>query len=170
MSFFSVTLLLFREKQTPASFLTALHRKLESISLAPDIDDQEFIVFNDTRSGQEKEHVDLHSSMQVQEVIDLLCSWPGLGLLSYRHPDFSFPITLNYHTWDDEHLQGITIGFNGHEASSNMQKKDQLVAQVMQLVEYQYVVDDIDHSSCTYIDLSEDLATIIRTIEARKSE
>lgn len=67
----------------------------------------------------------------VDEVLCSLCAWSGLGLLSYRHPKFEFPFTLNFHTWNDKLIDGFTIGFNGHEALVKGKEKEQLIFEII---------------------------------------
>lgn len=167
MGWFDVTFVLLKEKQVPLSFLLDLHKKFSTIHLALEIDDDEFIVFNDTQNGSEKENIDLNNAMLHEEVIRLLCDWQGLGLLSYRHPAFNFPITLNYLTWDDTFLGGFTIGFNGHEVSAKQNKKEQLIKAIISLVDYQFAIGDIGD---IYIGSGENLSEILRYIENQKFE
>jgi hypothetical protein len=172
MGWFDVTLVLLKERQNSKSLLLNLHRKFETINLVIEIDDDVFIVFNDTRDGREKEIAHLNSSMSVDKVLSLLCDWPGLGLLSYRHPKFKFPITLNFHTWADELIDGFTIGFNGHEVLSKEKEKEkeQIIFDIIRFVDYKYAVGDIGNVSDTYINLEQPLSTIIKYIENKKFE
>ncbi|MDX1958648.1 MAG: hypothetical protein SFU98_08755 [Leptospiraceae bacterium] len=124
MGWFDVSLVLLKERKIPKSYLLDLHRKFETISLDLEIDNEEFIIFNFTRDEKEKEIRYLNHSMSVNDVIGALCEWSGLGLLSYRHPKFNFPITICYRTWDDKLLDGFTIGFNGHEGFSKRKEKN----------------------------------------------
>lgn len=55
MGWFDVTLVLLKERQNSKSFLVNLHLKFEIIKLVLEIDDDEFIVFNDTQDEREKE-------------------------------------------------------------------------------------------------------------------
>ena len=170
MGWFDVTLVLLKEKQLPISFLVDLHRNFKTINLKLEIDDYEFIVFNDTRDDKENQNKDLNKSMQSDEVIKHLCDWPGLGLLSYRHPDFNFSVTINYLTWDDKSINGFSIGFNGHEAAAKQINKFQLINDIAGLVNYQYTIGDIGDCSDNYIDLRENLSEVIRHIKNRKFE
>lgn len=170
MGWFDVTLVLLKEGQNSELLLLNLHQKFETINLVLEIDDDEFIVFNDTQDGKEKEMVQLNSSMSVDKVLTLLCGWSGLGLLSYRHPKFEFPITLNFHTWDDKLIDGFTIGFNGHEVLSKEKDKEQLIFDIIGLADYKYAVGDIGNISDTYINLEQSLSSIIKYIENQRFE
>ena len=170
MGWFDVTLVLLKERQNSKPFLVDLHRKLETIDFVLEINDEEFIVFNDTQDRREKETVHLTSSMSVNEVLGFLWTWSGLGLLSYRHPKVEFPITLNFHTWNDKLIDGFTIGFNGREVLSKKKEKEQLIFDISGLVDYKYVVGDIGNVSDTYINLEQSLSAIIQYIESQKFE
>jgi len=108
--------------------------------------------------------------MEVEEVLRLLSEWPGLGLLSYRHPLFNFPVTINYHTWGDAGIDGFTISFNGKELLSKEKIKEQLILDIISLVDYQYAVGDIGRQSSSYLDLAQSLSAIIESIEEGKFE
>lgn len=168
MGWFDVTFIILKDAQERKSFLTTFHTKLAKLNVHLDIDEGEFICYNDTRSGEEKEITDLSKDMSVEDVIDLLSEWPGLGILSYRHPDFSHYVTINYLTWDDKHIHGFTIGFNGKEVclSPKQEKSIELINQLSELVDCKYVVGSIDDDPG--IDFNDDLPEIVKYIEQTK--
>lgn len=170
MGWSDITLVLLNERQMPKSFLRDLHNKFEEINLVLEIDNYEFIVFNDTQDEKIKDPINLNNSMSVDEVISLICDWPGLGLLNYTHPKFKFSISINYRSWDDKLVDGFTIGFNGHEMIYKEKIKEQLILDIINLVHYKYVVGNIDNISNTYIDVRESLSLIIKQIENQKFE
>ncbi len=170
MGWFDEYLVLLKERQTPKSFIIDLHKKFETINLNLIIDDQEFIVFSDTRDQKEKDIFDLTNSTTEEEVVDLLCEWPALGLLGYKHPKFSSSVAIIYHTWDDNLIDGFSISFNGHEASVKEKETKQLVIAISNLVDYRYIVGDIGKVSSTYVDLDQDLSAVINYIENQKFE
>ena len=110
MSWFDVTFVLLKEKVDPLPFLVDFHKELAAINVVIDKSDQEFITFNDTKAGEEKEIVELNESMTIEEIIRQLCSWKALGLICYRHPDFKFPVSIHYLTWDERSLEGLRSG------------------------------------------------------------
>ena len=165
MSYFDTTLVLLKEGQIPKPFLKTLHEKLCDIGLNLEIDDEEFIVFNDTLNGEENEVFYLNHKMDLEQVLKHLSDWKGLGLLSYRHENFRFPVTIDFLTWDDNLLHGFTIGFNGKEVSLNKKVKEELIFEIIQFVEFKYVIGDISNVSNTYINLRQNLSEIINYIE-----
>ncbi|KAB7531038.1 hypothetical protein F8C76_05945 [Flagellimonas olearia] len=134
-----------------------------SIDVKLDIEDGEFICYNDTRSGDEKEITDLYNGMKTEDVLRLLSQWPGLGILSYRHPSFSHYVTINYLTWDDNLINGFSIGFNGKEVCLDPKKKQSelLINKISQFVDYRFVVGNIYN----VIDTSNRLSRIVKYIE-----
>jgi hypothetical protein len=168
MGWFDVTLVLLKEGQIPKPFLLNLHKKFEGINLNLIIEDDEFIIFNDTQDGKENEIFYLNNLMYLEQVLNHLCNWKSLGLLSYRHSNFRFPITIDFRTWNDNLLHGFTIGFNGKEAVLNEKTKEQLILDIINLVDFKYVVGDIANTSNTYINLEQSLPDIIAYIEKCK--
>ncbi len=85
-----------------------------------------------------------------------------MGLLSYRHPDFNFPISINYLSWDDCHIQGFDIGFYGAEFknSESSEKQQNLIKSIKELDNFEAVVGDIGNSSVDYINLHLPLSEI----------
>lgn len=165
MGSFEESLVLLKEGQEPKPFISKLHQKLKDIDFILEIDDYEYIVFNDTRDEKEKEPISLKNSMSENEVIHELCSWKGLGLLSYRHPNFQFQVSINYVSWDDILINGFTISFYGKDVIFREKAKKDLLLEIANLVDYKYVVGDIDNTSKTYIHLEQKLPKIINYIE-----
>ena len=172
MGWFDKALVIFKEAQDPKSFLLTFHEKLKSTKLQLEIDDYEFITYSDTRDNQEREFEDLDEGMTVEKVIDLLCDWPGLGLLGYRHEDFAHSISINYLTWDDHLMHGFSLGFFGKEFLSDQsrEKRDQLIRSISELVDYRFVVGDVGDLSKNEINTRDELPAIIAFIEQRKFE
>ena len=170
MGWFDISLILLKEKQDPRSFLLEIDRKLKAISVLLEVDDSDIIVFNDTRDEKENDVFDLNQTMSAKDIYGKVCDWPGLGLLSYRHPDFSFPITINYHSWDDHLLDGFTIGFNGHEVINKSVQKAALIIAIGNLFESKFIVGDIGNASGNYIDLDQTLKEVLSYIEQHKFE
>jgi hypothetical protein len=161
MSSFNVTLLLLEEKKEPKSFILDFNEKLKSIDVLLQKSDYEIIAFNDSRDKEEKEPVGLDESMADEYIIDLVCSWKGLGLLSYRHPDFKFELGINYLTWDDKHIYGFEISFADKDlVGDRCVKHKELVYKIAEFIEYKYIVGDVDRSSKNYISREESLNKI----------
>lgn len=167
MGWFDVTLVILEKAQNRNSFLSSFNEHLMTIDVKLDIEEGEFICYNDTQAGEEKEVTDLHNRMKTEDVLTLLSQWPGLGILSYRHPGFSHYITINYLTWDDNLIYGFTIGFNGKEVCLDPKKQQSrlLIDKICQLVNYRCAVGNIDNISDTYIDTSSELSSILKYIE-----
>lgn len=167
MGWFDVTQVILEKAQDRNTFLSSFNNRLMSLDIKLDIEDGEFIGYNDTNSGEEKEITDLDDGMKTEDVLKLLSQWPGLGILSYRHPNFLHYITIDYLTWDDNLVYGFTIGFNGKEVCLDPKKKQSrlLINEISQLVDYRCVVGNIDNVSSTYINTSNKLSSILEYIE-----
>lgn len=170
MGWFDVTFVMLKERQIPKPFLLNLHKKFEEIGLVLEIEDDELIVFNDTQIGQENEPFYLNNLMSLEQVLDHLCNWPGLGLLSYRHSNFRLPVTIDFRTWDDNLLDGFTVGFSGREAVLNEKLKKELISDITKFVDFKFVVGDISNVSSTYINLELGLPEILEYIGKSKFE
>ncbi|MCS4301036.1 hypothetical protein [Chryseobacterium sp. BIGb0232] len=161
MSNFDETLVLLKEKKDPKSFIMDFNEKLRSVDVLLEKDEDEIIVFNDTRHEEEKDYVELDESMTEEQVIDLICSWKALGLLSYRHPDFRLQIGINYLTWDDQSLHGFEISFSDKDlAFDGTDRQTELILKISQLIDYEYIVGDVGHASRNYISMEESLEKI----------
>ncbi len=164
MGWFDETLVILKEEQERNHFLKTFHEKLNALAVTLDIDDDEFICFNDTRNEEEKDLVDLSQDLKTEDVLKTLCQWPGLGILSYRHPNFSHYVSINYHTWNDDQIKAFVIGFNGKEVAfgTKEEKSLELILQISNLVDYECVVgsiyDDVN------IEFSRDLSDILKHI------
>lgn len=144
MSSFDMTLFLLKEKKEPKSFMIDFNEKLKSINVLLEKNDYEIIVFNDSRDEEEKEHIYLNESMTDEEIIDFVCSWKGLGLISYRHPDFRMPLSINYLTWDDEYLYGFDVGFASNDTVFKEEQHKKLMIEISEFIDFEYVVGNID--------------------------
>ncbi|REC62502.1 hypothetical protein DRF65_10440 [Chryseobacterium pennae] len=161
MSNFDETLVLLKEKKDPKSFIIDFNEKLRSVDVLLEKDEDEIIVFNDTRHEEEKDYVELDESMTEEQVIDLICSWKALGLLLYRHPDFRLQIGINYLTWDDQSLHGFEISFSDKDlAFDGTDRQKELILKISQLIDYEYIVGDVGHASRNYISMEESLEKI----------
>jgi hypothetical protein len=162
MGYFDTTLFLFKEEKQALSFLPNFHQQLVSLNITPELEEGTIIVFNDLRSGEEMDYIELESDISESELLQLLCSWKGLGLLSYRHPDFSFPFSINYLSWDDSRIQGFDIGFYSGEFknSESSEKQQKMIKSIMELDDFEAVVGDIGNSSVDYINLRLPLSEI----------
>ncbi len=160
MSYYNGTLTLLKEKKEPKSFILDFNDNLKSIDVLLQKSDYEIIVFNDSRNEEEKEPIELDESMTDEYVIDLLCSWKGLGLLTYRHPDFKFEMHINYLTWDDEYIYGVKVSFAGNDLVYGGDKQKELIFKISEFIDYEYVVGDINENSQNYIDMEESLDEI----------
>lgn len=144
MSSFDITLFLLKEKKEPKLFMIDFNEKLKSINVLLEKNDYEIIVFNDSRNEEEKEHMYLNESMSDEQIIDMVCSWKGLGLISYRHPDFSMPLSINYLTWDDKYLDGFSVGFASNDTIFKEEQHEKLMTEISEFIDYEYVVGNID--------------------------
>lgn len=168
MGWFDQTLIILNEEQERNHFLASFHMNLASLNLKLDIGDDDFICYNDTRSGEEKDCENLSERMNSEDVLKLLSEWSGLGILSYRHPNFSHCVTIDYLTWNDNQVQALVIGFNGKEVGfgSKEEKSLELIHQISELVAFKCVVGNIyDDVS---IDFNRDLSDILEYIRQTK--
>ena len=73
-----------------------------------------------------------------------------------------------YMEWLRDNLEeGDTIGFNGKEVCLDPKKNQRklLIEEIVQLVDYKFVVGNIDNVSDTYINTSDKLSSILAYIE-----
>lgn len=161
MSYFDETLILLKEKKEPKLFIMDFNEKLKSIDVLLEKDEYEIIVFNDTRNEEEKEYVELEESMTDEQIVDLVCSWKGLGLLLYRHPDFRRQIGINYLTWDDQYIHGFEVSFSNKDLAFEVtDKQKELILKIAQFIDYEYIVGDIGNVSKNYISMGKSLEEI----------
>lgn len=161
MSNFDETLILLKVKKEPKSFIMDFNEKLKSIDVLLEKDEDEIIVFNDTRNEEEKDYVELEGLMTDEQVVDVICSWKGLGLLSYRHPDFRLQIGINYLTWDDQYLHGFEVSFSDNDLSyDGADKQKELILKMSQFIDYEYIVGDVGNASKNHISMEESLERI----------
>lgn len=160
MSYFDETLFLLKEGKEPKSFISDLNKKLNSINVVLQRSDYVVLVFNDCRNEEEKEPIWLDNSTTEEEVVDLICSWKGLGLLTYRHPDFRLEVDINYLTWDDKHLRGFALSFAGSDMIYKQDIQKKLISEISEFVDYEYIVGDISNVSKNYIRMEESLDKI----------
>jgi len=92
--------------------------------------------------------------------VDLICSWKGLGLVTYRHPDFRLEVDINYLTWDDKLLRGFVISFAGSDMVYKQDIQKKLISEISEFVDYEYIVGDISNVSRNYIRMEESLDKI----------
>ncbi|MGH1517946.1 hypothetical protein [Chryseobacterium sp. JK1] len=161
MSNFDETFILLKEEKEPLPFIVNLNEKLKTIQVVLQKSDYELVAFNDTRDEEEKESIWLDESMTDEDVIDLVCSWKGLGMLTYRHPDFLLDFGVAFMTWDDEHIQGVMISFAERDTAFEREVKHrELIVKISQFLEYEYVVGDVGNTSRSYISMEESLDKI----------
>ncbi|MEJ5102690.1 hypothetical protein [Chryseobacterium sp. MYb328] len=144
MSSFDETLVLLKEKKDPKLFIMDFNEKLKSIDVLLGRHRSVVVIFHDTQTEEEKEYIELDEPVADEYVIDLLCSWKGLGFLSYRHPDFELGLGISYLTWDDEHIYGFLISFAGNDVMfEGAVKQKELILKISQLIDYEYIVGDV---------------------------
>ncbi|WP_300686885.1 hypothetical protein [Chryseobacterium sp.] len=161
MSYYNGTLILLKEKKEPKSFILNFNENLKSIDVVLQKSDYEIIVFNDSRKEEEKEPIELDESMTDEDVIDLLCSWTGLGVLSYRHPDFKFELGIDYLSWDDKYIYGFKVSFADNDlVYKGYNKQRELISKISEFIDYEYIVGDINEDSQNYISMEESLDEI----------
>lgn len=160
MSYFNGTLILLKEKKESKSFILELNENLKSIGVLFQKSDSEVIAFNDSRNDEEKEPIWLDTSMTDEEIINLVCSWKGLGILPYRHSEFKFELGINYLTWDDKHIYGFVISFARKDTLFEDNRHEKLIYEISKFVDYKYVVGDINEESKNYISMEEGLDEI----------
>lgn len=168
MSWFDETLVILNVVQKRKAFLTDFHSRLALLNVNLELNNDAFICFNDTRTGEEKEPINLSDNEHVANVIQTLAEWPALGILTYRHPNFSHEITIDYLTWDDVDIHAFTIGFNGKEVCFNPKKEKSiaLINQISDSVDYKYAVGNIYGE--IGINPNKDLSEILKYIEQTK--
>jgi hypothetical protein len=171
MGWFDCTLIILREGQARQPFLTDFHEKLASININLDISADEFIVFSDSRTAEEKEEKEvayLTENMSVQDALATLAAWPALGLLSYRHPNFSHYISISYISWDDVLIRSLSIAFNGKEVGfgKGLENSKLLIQEISQLLDYMYIVGDVE--DVQEVDSANKLSDILHYIEQSK--
>jgi hypothetical protein len=115
--------------------------------------------------ASKKKTVDLNETMSIETIIEILSSAPGLGLLSYRHPNFNHIVSINYLSWDDNLIHGFSIGFNGKEVCLGQKKEDSLslIHEISELVDYKYVIGSIYDDS--NIRTEYELSSVLKYIE-----
>lgn len=148
MGGYNTTLILFKEKQDPRTFLFDFHRKIKDINITLEKDNYHRIIFNDKRDGEEREPIELDKSMTDENILDLICSWGGLGMLSYRHNDIEFALSINYVSWDDQFVEGIEVSFKAsHQNYINKNKiKNNVIIKISNCIDYKLVVGSIGNS------------------------
>lgn len=105
------------------------------------------IIFNDKRNDEEKEPLAFEDFKTNEEVIDILCSWEGLGLLSYRHADIEFPFYINYISWDDKYLQGMEISYKmSTENYTNRDNIRNIILRIIESIDPELAVGSIGNS------------------------
>lgn len=161
MGYYSGTLVLLKEKKEPKSFILDFNEQLKSINVLLQKSDYEIVVFNDSRNEEEKDYIELDVSMTDEEVIDLVCSWKGLGVFGYRHPDFKFELNINYLTWDDRYLYGFMVSFSDKDmVYGGDDKQKELIYKISEYIEFEYIVGDINEVSQEYISMEKSLEDI----------
>jgi hypothetical protein len=168
MGGFHTTFVLLKNKQEVKPFLLDFHKKLKRINVLLEKDEHEIVCFNDSKE-EEKEHIYLDENKTDEEIIDLICSWKALALVSYRHPDFRFPFSINYLTWDEETIQGIDIGFYDKEfrtieADETHQK---FIYEVAGLLDYDFFVGDFENP-LLYFKIDKNLDAIKEFVKNKK--
>lgn len=169
MSYYNSTLILFKEKQDPKTFLSDFHKKLKEINILLEKYYYQQVIFNDKRNEEEHEPIELDRSMTDEDIIDLVCSWGGFGLLSYRHNDIEFTLSINYVSWDNQFIEGIEVSFNAsHQNYINKNKiKDNVIIKIANYIDYKLVVGGIGDSEDDFrTDL--DLEYNLKYIENKK--
>lgn len=171
MSNFDQTLVLLTNKEKPLDFLFRFHQILVENRLLLKTD---YLVYNDTRLGEEKEpnEVEAHLVSDENFLLPTIHSWPGLGLLLYTHPDFKYEIGFNFLSWDDVHLYGFEVSFHGHEfgEANAFQKHRDFFQQLKTWVNYRYIVGDIGNASKNYISMNNNLDDICQFIDSHRFE
>ncbi|MFC3158687.1 hypothetical protein [Chryseobacterium arachidis] len=160
MSYFNGTLILLKDKKDPKLFMLDFNENLKSIDVLFQKSNYETIIFNDSRNEEEKEPIELNKSMTHEHIINLVCSWKGLGLLTYRHQDFEYEVWINYLTWDDEYIYGFVLFFAPKDTIYEDNRHEKLIFKISEFVDYKYVVGDINEESKNYISMEEDLDEI----------
>lgn len=168
MGNFNNTLIVLKNDNNAKDFLMDFHRKLFKLNISLE-KDWGFVVFNDKRNDEEKEPFELNDFNTDEEIIDFLCSWEGLGLLSYRHIDIEFPFHINYISWDDKCLQGIEISYKfSHENYINRNSiKNNVILKIIEFIDFKLVAGGVGDSEDDFrVDL--DLEYNLKYIENKK--
>lgn len=147
MGNFNTTFILLKKNENAKEFLFDFHEKLLKLDISLE-KELGRIIFNDKRNDEEKEPFELKNFNTDEEIIDSLCSWRGLGLLSYKHINIEFPFLINYISWDDTYLQGIEISFRG--SAKNYTNRDRIknnvILKIAERVNFQLIVASIGNS------------------------
>jgi len=168
MGNFNKTLILLKKNENAKKFLVDFHEKLLKINISLK-KDFGVVIFNDKRNEEENEHIELEGFKTDEEIIDFLCSWEGLGLLSYKNINIEFPFHINYISWDDEYLQGIEISYlsSAENYSNRNNIKNNVILKIIELVDFKVVVGSIGDSEDDFrTDL--DLEYNLKYIENKK--
>lgn len=144
MGSFNNTLILLKNNKNAKEFLVDFHEKLLKINISFERNWRK-IIFNDKRNGEEKKSVEFEDFHTDKEIIHLLCSWYGLGLLSYTNTDVEFPFSINYISWDDKHLQGIEISYKLSAENYNNREniKNKIILKIIGFVDAELAVGSI---------------------------
>ncbi len=171
MSNFDQTLVLLKNKEKPLDFLLGFHQILVKNQLFLKTD---YVVYNDTRLGEEKEPDEVKTHLVSDEIflLNAINSWLGLGLLLYTHPDFKYEIGFNFLSWDDVHLYGFEVSFHGHEFGevAAFQKHRNFFEQLKTWIDYRYIVGDVGNASKNYIAMNKDFDEICQFIDSNHFE
>lgn len=166
MGWSNSTLFLLKEKQPPKDFINALIEQLKTIGwrLASTA---EFICFNDSVNGVEKETVYFEEEFSEQDIIDLLVSWKGLGMLEFFVPEFQFPVVISFLSWDDVSLEGFSINCNGKDKLFfySPEKHRGLIDKIAGFVNFKLVAGNVDDYS-----YHSDLSSILQKAKENQFE
>ncbi|MBC9812475.1 hypothetical protein H9Y05_08315 [Crocinitomicaceae bacterium CZZ-1] len=151
MSWSNGTLFLLKEKQNPKDFVTELIERLKTIGWKLALS-EESVCFNDSVSGEEKESVYFEEETSEEEIIDLLVSWKGLGMLVFFVPEFEFPVVVDFISWDDVSLGGFTVECNGKDNLffSAPEKHKSIIYKIAEFARFKLVVGDVENYSVHY--------------------
>jgi hypothetical protein len=146
MGWSNSTLFLLKEKQKPKDFVTELVKQLKTIEWTLALS-EESVCFNDSVSGEEKESIYFEEETSEQEIIDLLVSWKGLGMLVFFVPEFEFPVVVNFLSWDDISLEGFSVECNGKENLffSTADKHKTIIVKISEFISFKLIVGDVEN-------------------------
>jgi hypothetical protein len=168
MGSFNNTFILLKNYENAKYFLVDFHVQLLKLNISLE-KNWGAIVFNDQRNDAEKEPFEFEDFKTDEEIIDIVCSWKGLGLLSYRHLNIEFPFYINYISWDDQSLQGMEISYklSAENYTNRDNIKDNIILKIIELIDPELAVGSIGNSEDDFrTDL--DLEYNLKYIENKK--
>jgi hypothetical protein len=167
MGSFNNILIKFKNKEEPSFFLEEFQKRLKEIGITFEKSGS-YLIFNDLIDESEKDPIEVSDSINDKDVIKLLISWKGLGLISYRNKNVDYPFHINYLSWNNKDLEGIQISFKTSNKNYNNKNmiKDSVVMKIAKLINFEFIIGSIGDSESDF-NIS-DISEIMHYMKNRK--